>query len=276
MKKTSKKIFIIISVLILLIILLVTKQYKTKQIELIQLSSQSRSQMMGYILKTKNDKIIVIDGGTSKDTQNLIKYINKNGKKVDYWFLTHAHNDHTSVFIDAVNENIQIENIYVSLNDKNWYANNEPNRADFSNMLIDTLNKDNIKDKVKSPKLNEIINIDGIKVEILGIKNPEILDNCGNEQSMIMKFNTGKTSILFLGDIGEKGSEKLLKNQKEKLNSDIVQISHHGQAGATKELYKIVNPKICLWPTTDWLWNNDNGNGTNSRSMENIRNKKVD
>lgn len=204
MKKINKKIFIIILIVILLLFFVLIRYYKVKNVELIQLSSQSKSQMMGYILKTKNNKIIVIDGGTSNDTQNLLEYIDKNGKKVDYWFLTHAHNDHASVFIDAVNKNIKIENIYVSLNDKSWYENNEPSRAEFSNILIDTLNKDNIKDKVKSPKLNEIINIDGIEVEILGIKNPEILDNCGNEQSMIMKFNTGKTSILFLGDIGKK------------------------------------------------------------------------
>lgn len=53
-------------------------------------------------------------------------------------------------------------------------------------------------------------------------------------------------------------------------------MSHHGQQGATKELYECINPKICLWPTTDWLWNNDDGNGIDSRTMENIRNKKMD
>ena len=41
-------------------------------------------------------------------------------------------------------------------------------------------------------------------------------------------------------------------------------MSHHGQAGATKELYEAVKPTICLWPTQEWAWNNDNGNGENS------------
>ena len=41
-------------------------------------------------------------------------------------------------------------------------------------------------------------------------------------------------------------------------------MSHHGQAGATKELYKEISPKICLWPTPEWLWNNDSGQGENS------------
>ena len=149
-------------------------------------------------------------------------------------------------------------------NDKNWYEINEPSRAEFSKVLIDTLNSDKLKNKVKEPKLNEKLKIDGINVEILGIKNPEITENPGNEQSMVIKFDTGRTKLLILGDTGEKSSEKLLKNQKDKLKSDIVQMAHHGQAGATEELYKQINPTICLWPTPKWLWNNDNGGGENS------------
>ena len=45
--------------------------------------------MMGYIIKTDNDKIIVIDGGTSDDTENLLQKINEYTGKVDYWFITH-------------------------------------------------------------------------------------------------------------------------------------------------------------------------------------------
>ena len=46
----------------------------------------------------------------------------------------------------------------------------------------------------------------------------------------------------------------------EELKADMCQIAHHGQAGATLEVYKTINPKICLWPTTEWIWNNVNGN----------------
>ena len=41
-------------------------------------------------------------------------------------------------------------------------------------------------------------------------------------------------------------------------------MAHHGQAGASKELYEAISPKICLWPTPKWLWNNDSGMGENS------------
>ena len=216
-------------------------------------------------------KVIAIDGGLSEDTNNFKRIVRENGGKVDYWFLTHAHNDHASVLLDILNEgSIEVGTIYASLNDKEWYMENEWGRQDFSIALIDTLNKEGIREKVVSPKLNDIFYIDDMKVEILGIKNPEITENPGNEQSMVIRFDTGKTSFLVLGDTGEKSSEKLLANQKDKLKSDIVQMSHHGQAGATKELYQTVKPSICLWPTPEWLWNNDSGEGYNSGNWKTL------
>lgn len=273
-KNKTKAIGILVIIAVLMFFTLI-KIENINKIELIQLSPQTKGQMMGYIIKTKNDKMIVIDGGLGEDAKNLLKYIQNHDNKVDYWFLTHNHNDHAGAFVEIMkSDDVQVDNIYVSLNEKEWYQVNEPTRAEFSETLIDTLNEEKIKDKVKSPELNEIINIDDINVEILGIRNPEFTENPGNEQSMVIKFDTGKTKLLILGDTGEKSSEKLLLNQKDKLKSDIVQMAHHGQAGATEELYKAVNPTICLWPTPEWLWNNDNGNGYGSGNWKTLEVRK--
>lgn len=273
-KNKTKAIGILVIIAVLMFFTLI-KIENINKIELIQLSPQTKGQMMGYIIKTKNDKMIVIDGGLGEDAKNLLKYIQNHDNKVDYWFLTHNHNDHAGAFVEIMkSDDVQVDNIYVSLNEKEWYQVNEPTRAEFTEALIDTLNEEKLKDKVISPELNEKINIDDINVEILGIKNPEFTENPGNEQSMVIKFDTGKTKLLILGDTGEKSSEKLLLNQKDKLKSDIVQMAHHGQAGATEELYKAVNPTICLWPTPEWLWNNDNGNGYGSGNWKTLEVRK--
>ena len=273
-KNKTKAIGILVIIAVLMFFTLI-KIENINKIELIQLSPQTKGQMMGYIIKTKNDKMIVIDGGLGEDAKNLLKYIQNHDNKVDYWFLTHNHNDHAGAFVEIMkSDDVQVDNIYVSLNEKEWYQVNEPTRAEFTEALIDTLNEEKLKDKVISPELNEIINIDDINVEILGIRNPEFTENPGNEQSMVIKFDTGKTKLLILGDTGEKSSEKLLLNQKDKLKSDIVQMAHHGQAGATEELYKAVNPTICLWPTPEWLWNNDNGNGYGSGNWKTLEVRK--
>lgn len=265
MKKEKIVSILAIVLCIIAVIVSIVRISNEHTIELTQLSDHSTRQMMGYILKTKNNKIIVIDGGTIDDTENLVEQINKHGGKVDAWFLTHLHDDHLGAFYNIANDKqIQIEKIYCSFNEYSWYEENEPSRAEFSKQILEILKQDNIKDKVEEVSLNQDINIDDVKIEILGIKNPEITENAGNEQSMVVKFDTGKTTFLVLGDTGIKSSEKLLKTQKEKLKSDIVQMAHHGQNGATKELYEQINPTICMWPTPEWLWNNDSGEGKGS------------
>lgn len=272
MKKEKIVSILAIVLCIIAIIVSIVRISNENTIELTQLSDHSTRQMMGYILRTKNNKVIVIDGGTIDDTENLVKQINKHGGKVDTWFLTHLHDDHVGAFSNIVNdEQIQIEKIYCSFNDYSWYEENEPERADFSKQILEILKQDNIKDKVEEVSLNQNINIDDIKIEILGIKNPEITENAGNEQSMVIKFDTGKTTFLVLGDTGIKSSEKLLNTQKEKLKSDIVQMAHHGQNGATKELYEQINPTICMWPTPEWLWNNDSGEGKGSGTWKTLK-----
>lgn len=264
------KIFILIIVLTSLVVFIVEEGKYV--VILTQLSPQGSRQMMGYILKTADGKVIAIDSGTKDDTVNLIKNINENGGKVDYWFLTHAHDDHVGAFTNIVNNtDIPIGKIYVSVNELSWYEENEPERKEFTKEFLETLQNERIKDDVIEPKIGNKIDIsENIKAEILKIKSPEITENPGNEQSMVIKFYIGNATMLILGDTGINSSKYLLENQKDKLKSDIVQMAHHGQNGATKELYEQINPKICLWPTPEWLWNNDPGTGYNTGTWKTL------
>lgn len=41
------------------------------------------------------------------------------------------------------------------------------------------------------------------------------------------------------------------------LKCKMVQMSHHGQNGVGYEVYKALRPSVCLWPTPQWLWDNE-------------------
>lgn len=230
-------------------------------IYLTQFAPTTSRQMMGYGIKTYHNKIVVIDGGTKSDAENLEKYIIENGGEVDSWFITHPHSDHAGAFeVISQDENIKIDKIYMSICDKEWYIENEPSRKEDINDFFPVVEQEKIKEKIIEPKVNDEIKIDNIKVKVLGVKNPEITNNAINNSSMVLKVKVNQKEILFLGDTGVESSEKLIKNQGKNLKADIVQMAHHGQGGATEELYKIVKPEICLWPTPEWLWeNNSNG-----------------
>lgn len=261
---TIKIIIIILITAILLLSLFIINTFNRKT-ELIQLKNDGNTQTMGYVIKTKNNKLIVIDGGTSAESENLINTINEYTGKIDYWFITHPHKDHVSCFIDIVeNTDIEIGQIFVTLNEKEWYQENETKREEIVIKFLETLKNPKIKQKVTEVELNQIIKIDNIKCEILGIKNPEITVNAINNSSMVIKMTTNKNNILFLADAGVESGNKLLEIQKDKLKADIVQMAHHGQNGVTKEVYEKINPSICMWPTPEWLWNNDSGEGEDS------------
>ncbi len=118
---------------------------------------------------------------------------------------------------------------------------------------------------VTEVKLGEVIDIDGVRVEILSVKNPEIHVNAINNSSVVYRMSDKHKSVLFLGDLGVEGGEKLLHGEYgNRIHSDYVQMAHHGQNGVNEAFYQAVNPSYCLWPTPSWLWNNDIGKGKNS------------
>lgn len=270
--KNKSKIVKITAILILIILTICTCLYikrRNNYINITQFSPTTQRQMMGYAIKTINGKIVVIDGGLKEDAKQLEEYIKNNGGEVETWFITHPHIDHAGAFeIISQNDEIKINKIYMSVEEKNWYLINEPSRTVDIEEFFKIIEQEKTASKIVEPQLNETIEIDNITVKILGIKNPEITNNAINNSSMVIQVQVNQKKILFLGDTGTESSEKLIKNQGIKLKSDIVQIAHHGQAGATEELYKIVEPKICLWPTIDWIWDNIENGKKNAGSLK--------
>ena len=53
--------------------------------------------MMSFVIITKNNNAIVIDGGRPLDMPLLKEYVG--GRHISAWILTHAHEDHISGFI---------------------------------------------------------------------------------------------------------------------------------------------------------------------------------
>lgn len=260
-----KNYVIVIFILLTICFLVGTIKYLNK-IEITQLKDSTSSQMMGYIIKTKTGKVIAVDGGTRGDSTNLEEQIEKLGGKVDYWFITHPHIDHMGAFLEIKNNTqIQINKIYTTYNEPSWYLENAKERENETGNAIEFINTlNNGELDYKKVSLNEEFYIDNIKCEILGIANPEITQNPVNNSSMVIKMQVNDKSIIFLGDTGVESGEKLLQNQSSKLKANVVQMAHHGQSGVNEEVYKKINPEICLWPTPNWLWNNDIGTGENS------------
>jgi len=231
-----------------------------------QLPSQTPSQMMSYVIQTVHKKVIVIDGGRAGDAAFLAEFLKGLGNRVNAWFITHPHDDHFCALAAILRnpQGLRIKNIYGSLPDAAWMDQwGDPGEKACFKQFSQALEK--ARRNVRDLSLGKRLKIDGVRIEVLGVKNPEITRNPINNSSLVLRMADAKKSVLFLGDLGVEGGEKLLKSPyADRLPSDYVQMAHHGQNGVSEAFYQHVRPTYCLWPTPKWLWDNDNGGGKGS------------
>ncbi|MHC4193618.1 MAG: ComEC/Rec2 family competence protein [Planctomycetota bacterium] len=221
--------------------------------------------MMSYVLQTQNGQLVVIDGGTAGDACYLRGFLGALGNDVEAWFISHPHPDHVDALTKILKQpgDLRINAIYGSLPQERWVEEYEPEYLESLTEMNRALRESS--QEVAEVIAGEVIKIDGIRIEVLSAKNPEITNNAINNSSVVLKVSDTHKSVLFTGDLGVEGGKKLLDSPYGKLlKADYVQMAHHGQNGVDESFYQAVQPRYCLWPTPEWLWNNDSGSGPNS------------
>ena len=161
------------------------------------------------------------------------------------------------------NGNIVIENLYHDIpTDETVWGTYESDSTDISERkaLFDAL--------AANPTINVIRPVTGttytygsaaFKILYTPTDNGQFSTNYGNNTSVIYKMLTSEKDILFLGDAGTDLGAWLIENAADDIQSDIVQMAHHGQNGVREACYIAINPSIALWPTTKDIWENTSG-----------------
>lgn len=234
--------------------------------KLYQFANRNNVQMMSYLIETPDGKLIMIDGGNpcDEDADFLEDFLIKKGGYVTAWFMTHAHDDHfgaLSVLLGRDKFNLNIESLYFDFPPLEWIEKTEKSTYPF---LSDFLNRVQSRGlKTRTIGAGEIFDW-GVKLEVLNSLGDYNRFHSINDTSIVLKAHFPKRSVLFLGDLAIDGQLSVIKEAGEKLKCDIVQMAHHGQRGVNFEMYRLIEPKICLWCAPDWLWNNDIGEGYGS------------
>jgi len=83
--------------------------------------------MMAFVIVTKQNNVIVIDGGRKEDMPLLKEYVG--GRHISAWILTHAHSDHISGLVYEIEKNgaadFDIEKIYYNFPPYEWINNHD-------------------------------------------------------------------------------------------------------------------------------------------------------
>lgn len=238
------------------------------QIPLLQTQAQGNS----YVFRTKNGKVVVMDGGDQKEAGYLRGFLGSLGNKVEAWFISHPHLDHIGAFNEILKktDGLIIKAVYHSELSPEFYEKVEPHYRDSTAEFYRNLKVSGIPvTDVTKPGM--VIEIDGTTFKILAVKDESITVNAYNNSSMVIRVEDTTRSVLFLADAGVEAGNRLLNGPFSfELTCDFLQMAHHGQNGVSLDFYRAIKFDACLWPTPKWLWDNDAGKGYNTGEWETI------
>ena len=225
--------------------------------------------MESVVVVTQNRHVIIFDGGLNDDADHLAELISQYSDTVDYWFLSHAHNDHCGAIIELANKKpdaLKIKNVLYAFPPKEWLAKTEKWSVKETDAVCTGV--DGLPWPKTILKKGDKFEIDGAVVDVLNFYDLNMTANSCNNSSLVYSLKMGGRRLIFPGDIGVEMSKVLIDEYGDALKADIVVLSHHGQNGASREFYKKVAPEIAIWQTPSWLWDNDSGGGPGSGSWK--------
>lgn len=205
-----------ILILILIIIPLFTGCDKS---ELLSIHIIDVGQGDSILIKTPQNKNILVDGGT-EDSQYIIKsYLKKQGiKSLDTIISTHPDSDHIGS-LDYIIQNFDVDKIYM--------PKVSTNTTSYKN-LTSACNK-------KKLKLEYLFKDDFLDIEdniTLQVLSPSYIQDENNLNSIVFNLNFKNKSFLFTGDC-ESPNEKDIIDSYELDDIDFVKIGHHGSNSST-------------------------------------------
>lgn len=233
----------------------------------LQYANRDLYQMMGYLLKTPEGKMIIIDGGRweGADAVYLHELILKEGGRVDLWLITHAHDDHFSalscILRDMDELDFEIADMRICFPPTEWLRTVENGQPyDPAVEFLEGLQKHGIE--TTPLRRGDVIECGGLRIDVMHDCENYVNYHCVNDTGAVLRFHYPNRDILFLADIEVPAAKEMMElYTPEQLRCDIVQLAHHGQAGVHREFYELVQPKIALYTAPMWLWTNNDGNG---------------
>lgn len=261
------------------------EETSSNKVEIYMLAPENGVLTESFVIKTKNGRLIVLDGGTARTEENIdrpyliaalraIAGVGENEYfEVDTWIISHAHGDHfyemAKMFDQYTAEsNYKVNNIYFDFPaEAKSYQSEGIDRFLMGLDNYAQVNGIDISEKSYYDQLNGAfvnadaiangleITVDGVRIEFL--QTYDLADGSNaNEHSMVFRVHAEGQSILFLGDLAINGGARLLRTYGEALKSDMCQMAHHGQDGVAKDVYDAIDADVRFWTTPIWVWNN--------------------
>ncbi|MBR2930426.1 MAG: MBL fold metallo-hydrolase [Clostridia bacterium] len=232
-----------------------------------------------FIIKTKEGRIIVIDGGRGDELPRLIESLKViSGEEVPTvtaWLFSHLHDDHYGAYVrlteDEWRNKIKVLDVYCDfISRAHWEA-----KAFGSNVLLpgayDAImgSDKTLGASIHVVKKGDRISVDEVSFDVIHVPDPSHASQMNvNDTTTIYKmtYDNGQT-IMFLGDAEWVCNEDLIENCADLLKSDVVQVGHHGCGNVSKRCYELIDAKAYIWQCGLRFWYQEKGEGVNTHNV---------
>lgn len=248
------------------------------------LSPDPRCLTMGCVFETDNKHYLVIDGGLDESAgsasagylmEELRRITGRWRPFIDAWIFTHPHSDHINEFSRICEQysdvDFGVRNLYFHFPDGDFAASESEGRTTlprFRRAVNRLFHDETAFDTYPSVRVGDTFELDGLRVEFLRVSDENLTDNPLNNSSLVFRITAEGQTYLFLGDLGAEGGDQLAAMYGEALASDVCQMAHHGQWAVRSSLYDLIAPKICLFFTPQWVWDNVGPDGPGTGKFE--------
>ncbi|MBO5270986.1 MAG: MBL fold metallo-hydrolase [Clostridia bacterium] len=218
---------------------------------------------MGYVFRLTDGSFVIIDGGMPWPAtipeafyDRLVELAEGKRIVVSAWILTHAHPDHTRVYVElSKSHGVDIDVRRVIYNfpgclmqlgstHRNW-CENEVRFVEEANARYAS------KPEFIRAYTGQHYQLPDMQIDMLftldDFKQPFFPLNF-NATSLIFRITAMGQTFMFLGDGDPTSIGILSAKYGSALKSDVVQVAHHGYYGGTKEGYDLIDAPIVLWP----------------------------
>ena len=184
---------------------------------------------------------ILIDGGGSENSDYdvgekvLVPYLYDNSSGcIDTIIISHFHEDHAEGIITVLNT-FKVDKLIIGP---------QPSKSYLLDKILSICKEKMIQ--VITVRSGEHFIIDGLSFDVLYPSN-KIGINDFNNNSLILKATAFDTSILFTGDAELLEEQALINIYKNKIESDILKVGHHGsKTSSCEEFIDLVSPSISI------------------------------
>ena len=221
---------------------------------------------LGYIFRLPDGRFIIYDGGYDGDDlvyTTLRRLVPEGEITVAAWILTHPHIDHYGAFSDYMkrhsnDKSIKIEAVMLNLANTNYYNIKTSERTENCTSDVEAIRKtiNNLSSNTKVYKLHtgQTLKFGSVEAEVLYTPEdllPQPLANVNNS-SLVMRLKFGNDSIMLLADTAYESGPILNKLWGSYLQSNILQVAHHGQWASVEEIYHSIKAETLLIPAVTW------------------------